>query len=216
MNLYPIMINLESKPVVIIGGGGVAQRKALDLLKAGASVRVISPDFHEDFESLKTDYPDRLELFLRKYEPGDLKDAILAFSATNEPSANKEVYEEARDRNIFINAVDDPPHCSFYIPSFIKRGDLILSLSTSGSSPAMAARLRREISAYIPSNVEEQLAALNEARNLLKSDSAFTGLDSRERGKLLKGIVNDDILLEKTLAAFNNNSLKEFLLGLLS
>lgn len=145
MKYYPILLNIKDKLVAVIGGGEVALRKIKDLLDAEARIRVISPDMHEKILELADIHSNRMELVAREYKKGDLDGAGLAFSATNIGSVNKLVFEEAEDRNIFLNTVDDPPNCSFIIPSQVRRGDLILSLSTSGASPAMAARLRREI-----------------------------------------------------------------------
>jgi precorrin-2 dehydrogenase/sirohydrochlorin ferrochelatase len=121
MNLYPIMINLEGRTVAIIGAGAVALRKARDLLDSGAIVRVISPRFHEGFSALRDEFPGRMECLERPYSRGDLEGVMLVFSATSSSEVNALVFAEAMERNILINAVDDPPNCSFYIPSFVRR-----------------------------------------------------------------------------------------------
>jgi precorrin-2 dehydrogenase/sirohydrochlorin ferrochelatase len=211
MNLYPIMINLEGRTVAIIGAGEVALRKARDLLDAGATVRVISPQFNEGFARLSDEFPGRLECLERPYGRGDLEGAMLVFSATSSSEVNAQVFSEAMERNILINAVDDPPNCSFYIPSFIRRGDLIMTLSTSGASPSMAARLRRQLQEHIPDNIEDVLSALRSGRELLKSHEYFSSMSFEERGSLLKNVVNDDALLERLCEAYRENRLPEFL-----
>jgi len=216
MGLYPIMINIEDRPVAIIGGGEVALRKARDLLVAGAKVTVYSPEIHEGFNALVNEYEGRLELAKREYTGGILENYSLVFSAANDPEVNSAVYNEAHAKNIFINAVDDPPNCSFFLPSFTRKGDLILALSTSGASPALAARLRRELEKRIPENIEEILIVLSKARELLKEDKAFGHLDSKGRGEILKRIVNDDTLLNGACISFKANRLKVFLNRLLS
>jgi precorrin-2 dehydrogenase / sirohydrochlorin ferrochelatase len=216
MQLYPVMLNLEKRRVVIIGGGDVALRKARDLLEAGAHVFVIAPGVHQGFKDLAGMYGTSLEMLQRPYQPGDLAGAALVFSATDNGAVNRAVFEEARQLNIFINAVDDPPNCSFFIPSFTKKGALILALSTSGKSPALAARLRRKIEKHIPEDIEQILAALDEIRELLKSDKEYAQLSSSERGRLLTLIVNSDALLhEAAVAAEVAGSLREFLLRLI-
>lgn len=214
MKLYPIMINIEDRPVAIIGGGNVALRKALDLLEIGANVTVIAPEIHDGFNALVRDYGDRVSLVKREYVSGGLENYSLVFSATNSAEVNNAVYMEAYAKNIFINAVDDPPNCSFFIPSFIRRGDLILSLSTSGSSPAFAARLRRVLEKNLPENLEEILTSLAELREKLKKDESFSHLDTKKRGELLKRIANDDTLLTEACNALKEKKLKEFLLEL--
>jgi len=214
MKLYPIMINIENRPVVIIGGGKVALRKARDLLETGAKLTVIAPEIHDGFNRLVQDYGDRVELVKSEYISGNLENYSLVFSATNNTEVNNSVYNEARAKNIFINAVDDPPNCSFFIPSFTRKGDLILSLSTSGSSPAFAARLRRVLEEHVPGNIEEILTSLAEIRERLKKEKSFSHMDTKKRGKLLKRIANDDTLLSEACNAFKEQKLKEFLVEL--
>lgn len=214
MELYPVLLNLKSKNTVVIGGGIVALRKVRDLLNAGARVTVISPEIHEDFNKLREKNSGQLTLFERKYRKGDLENATLVFSATDKSDVNHSVFLEAEKRGIFINAADDPPNCSFIIPSMAHHGDLIIALSTSGASPAMAARLRREFESHIPENIEEVLATLRKTRELLKSDKTFSTLDFSDRGKLLKKIVNDDGLLNELITSEKNGQLKEFLLNI--
>jgi len=195
MKLYPVMLNMSGKLAVIIGGGDVAVRKLLDSIDAGADIKIISPEFNDDIIKTSESFKDRVVLVKRKYEKNDLNGAMLVFSATNNPDVNREIFNEAKEKNILINAVDDPPNCSFYIPSFIRKGDLLLSISTSGASPAMAARLRREMEQHIPENIEIILERLNKARTLLKEDKNFSGLNSSQRGEILKKITNSDKLI---------------------
>lgn len=214
MNLYPVMINLEDRLVTVIGAGEVSLRKVEDLLETGARVRVISPVFHSGFKALGENFPGRIECLEREYREGDLDGAALVFSATNDGGVNASVFTEATERNILINAVDDPPNCSFFIPSFIRRGDLLMALSTSGASPSMAARLRRSLESHIPENIEGVLASLRAARELLKNDDAFGGMDFEKRGAILKKVVNDDGLLESLGSAHTAGRLRKFLISL--
>jgi len=215
MKLYPITINIEDRPVAMIGGGNVALRKTRDLLEAGAKVTVIAPEIHNGFNGLVNEYGDRVELVKKEYVSGSLEKYSLVFSATNSAGVNNAVYTEAHSKNIFINAVDDPPNCSFFIPSFTRKGDLILSLSTSGSSPAYAARLRRAFEEQVPKNIEEILAVLAELREKLKKDKSFSHMDTKKRGALLKRIANDDTLLSDACKALKEKKLKAFLLQLI-
>ncbi len=212
MKLYPIMVNMSNKPAVIIGGGEVAARKVSDLLDAGALVKVVSPDFNEEIIKASEFQCSKLVLIKRKYEKNDLEGAFIVFSATNDAKVNAEVFREAEERGILINAVDDPPNCSFYIPSFVRKGDLLIALSTAGASPAMAARLRREIEKHIPEDIDLVLEKLKTARTLLKEDEFFNTLDSSDRGTILKKIVNEDKLLE-VMNSCSDDEMVDFLLG---
>lgn len=212
MKLYPVMVNIEGKPSVVIGGGDVAGRKVLDLLESGARVKVVSPVFNDRITRAAEDFKGSVELVQRKYINGDLDGAVMVFSATDDPAVNHEVFLEADSKNILINAVDDPPNCSFYVPSFIRKGDLLFALSTSGASPAMAARLRRELEEHIPENIDVLLHRLKTAKELLKNHHTFSGIASPERGVIMKKIVSDDTLLHKLAACKDEGDIISFLL----
>jgi uroporphyrin-III C-methyltransferase/precorrin-2 dehydrogenase/sirohydrochlorin ferrochelatase len=141
---YPISLELEGRPCVVIGGGEVAEHKARALLEAGAAVAVISKDYTEGLEQLGR--RGEVDLVRKAYSWGDLEDAFLAIAATDDPGVNAEIYEEAEERQVLLNAVDDNEHCHFAVPSIIRRGDFILAISTGGKAPALAKRLRRKLS----------------------------------------------------------------------
>lgn len=214
MGLYPVILNMRDRLAVVIGGGEVALRKVKDLLAAEARVRVVSPMMHPGIMEMNREWDERLEVVVREYRAGDLDGAALVFSATNDPGVNRIVFGEAEERGLFINAVDDPPNCTFFVPSFVKKGDLILALSTGGASPAMAARLRRELEGHIPGNIEELLAALREARRILQEGREFAGLPAPARGSLLRRIVDDDALLEGLAASVKSGKAGDYLKGL--
>src|SRR6266850_3472052 len=141
---YPVYLNLKSKRVVIIGGGDVAERKIESLLDTGASIFVLSPQVTRRIASLADQ--KRIELRKRVYAHGDCAGAALVFSATDDPEISRAVNQEATALGIFINAADQPALCSFIMPAVVRRGDIGIAISTSGTSPALAARLRRKIS----------------------------------------------------------------------
>ena len=136
MSLYPVSLCVENQLCVVIGAGEVALRKIESLLRAGAQVKVIAPGESpvEGVQQVK-----------RAYEKGDLQGAFLVIAATNNGKVNEEVYREARELNIPVNVVDNPPLCTFYVPSVITRGDLQISISTGGKYPALARELRGEL-----------------------------------------------------------------------
>jgi precorrin-2 dehydrogenase/sirohydrochlorin ferrochelatase len=214
MKLYPVLLNIEGALAVVVGGGEVALRKALDLLDAGARVRVVSPRLHPELVDAARANAERLVLVERAYRAGDLEGAALVFTATDSPDVNRSVFEEAGRRGIFINSADDPPNCSFYLPSFVRRGDFIMAVSTSGASPAYAARLRRALEKAVPENVDAILAALREARRILQVDEAFADMDFSARGELLKKIAADDALLARCARAYEEAELPRLLNGM--
>ncbi len=208
MNLYPIFVKIEDKIVAVIGGGDVAARKVKDLLKTGAFVRVVAPDINDEIKDLVKNFGDKLALIQREYNEGDLDGVSLVFTTTDDPYLNNEIFKEATEKGLLVNSADDPDNCSFYVPSHVRKGDFILAVSTGGSSPAMAALLRRTLEKDIPDNIEEILNALKEARKIL---FGFDNLSSSDRGIILKSIVNDNGLLGKLVERFNSGELKEFL-----
>jgi precorrin-2 dehydrogenase len=216
MKLYPVMLNISGKKVLVIGGGNVAARKVRDLVECGALVTVVAPSVEASITELKNSCPEKIEIVRRAYRKGDLVGAFMVFSATDDERINRMVFQEAGESNIFINAVDDPPNCTFFVPSWFKRNGLVISVSTGGISPSMAARIRRDIEKIIPDSIESTLAALQQARALLREDDEFKGLSSAIRGKILKQIVMSDELLEELNVNFKNDTVKNFMIKLSS
>jgi precorrin-2 dehydrogenase / sirohydrochlorin ferrochelatase len=207
MKLYPIFTNIKNKLAVIIGGGEVAYRKMIDLLDSGAKIKIIAPEIHKDIKELQKSNSDSVEIIQREYAQGDLNGAFIVFAATSNPDVNKSVYLDAEEKHIFMNSADDPANCSFYVPSMTRKGDLILAVSTSGDSPAMAARLRRILEKSIPENIEDILTALREAREILKDMKKLT---QPERAEILKKIIEDDDLLEKLVQHNSKGTIPSF------
>jgi siroheme synthase-like protein len=162
MNLLPIFLRLEGRPVLVVGAGTVALAKIESLRAAGAAITVVAPKTIPRIRELA--HQDALVWRERVFEPTDLDGAFLVIAATNATEVNRTVFEEARLRNIPCNAVDDPPNCDFYFGSVVSRGDLQVAISTAGESPALAQRLRQEIDAQLPQNLGSWLAELGELR----------------------------------------------------
>lgn len=154
MGYYPVFLEMTDRPCVVVGGGAVAERKAEGLLAAGAQVTVVSPELTPALAALKQE--GRLRHVARAYREGDLEGYEVAVVATDDGSVNAAVAREGRERGVWVNAVDDPPNCDFIIPSVIRRGDVVIAVSTGGASPALARRLREELEAFL----EEDNAAL--------------------------------------------------------
>ncbi len=214
MHLYPIMLNLKDKTVVVIGGGNVASRKVEDLVNTGAIINIVSPVFNDRIDELAKINPNTIKLIKRNYRKEDLHGSSLVFSTSSDPETNKKIYEHCVVKNILLNAADDPGNCSFYIPSCFKKDDLIVAVSTTGASPAFASKLRKDIESSIPDDISLKLAALKEARMILKNDSEFSDYESSMRGNLLKKITSNDALLNKLVQKYQNNGAKEFLISI--
>jgi precorrin-2 dehydrogenase/sirohydrochlorin ferrochelatase len=137
--LYPIFLDLSGRRCVVVGGGGVANRKARKLLQARARVVVISPAIGAELESVA------VEVHRRPYREGDLEGAYLAFAATNAREVNAAVAREAKERGVPVNVADSPSEGDFALPSTLRRGRLQVAISTGGASPTLARRIRGEL-----------------------------------------------------------------------
>lgn len=168
MDVYPIgLIGLDRRRTVVVGGGKVAARKVAGLLEVGAQVTVISPAFVPDLRVLAGHR--RVTLVSRAYHQGDLADAVLVIAATNNPSINEAVWQEAEQRGCLVNVVDDPPHCNFIVPAIVRRGEVVVTVSTGGASPALARRLREQLESLIGPEYGELAALLAELRPVLQA-----------------------------------------------
>jgi len=156
MRYYPLFLDIAGKAAVVIGGGEVALRKVKGLLDAGAQVTVVSPALHPDLEALVA--AGRVRHIARQYSPGDLEGHLLAFVSTDDRSVNAAVAREGKQREVWVNVVDDPANCDFIVPGIVRRGDIILAVSTSGDSPAMARKLREDLEQFL---TEEYALMLN-------------------------------------------------------
>jgi siroheme synthase-like protein len=211
MKLYPVMLNVSGRRICVIGGGKVAFRKIQDIMDCGAIITVISPEVLDLINGLAETEPEKINIIKRPYQHGDLEGALMVFSATNDELVNREVFREAVEKNIFINAVDDPSNCSFFVPSTFNRGDLIVAVSTSGVSPYMASRIRKDIEKTIPDSITDTLEVLKRVRMLIKDDEYFKDILPEKRGIILKHIVNSSELLSELLKCKDDDSLKKII-----
>jgi precorrin-2 dehydrogenase / sirohydrochlorin ferrochelatase len=137
---YPAYLNLTDKRCVVIGAGVVAERKVTQLLASDANVTLVSPTATDVIEKLTA--AGKVEWHKRTYQQGDLAGATLAIAATDDEPVNREVHAEAQRENTLLNVVDVTPLCGFIAPSIVERGAVTVAISTSGSSPALARKLR--------------------------------------------------------------------------
>ena len=137
---FPAFLNLREKKCIVVGGGEVALRKVKMLLGCGADVSVISPNLHPDLARLVK--KKALCRISREYQPGDLEGAVIVIAATNVKEVNDRVTHEAKRSGALVNVVDDPGPSDFIIPSFFRRKDLTIAVSTAGKSPALARKIR--------------------------------------------------------------------------
>jgi len=164
VSFFPAYFNLDHKKILLVGGGYIALEKLEKLVDFTKDITVVSKEFSEDFSTFATEY--NIEMQERPYEKGDIDGFDIVIVATDTTTIHREIFQESRDSRILVNSVDDTAYCDFIFPSYVKRGDLTISISTSGASPALAKRLRAYIEKLIPSNME---SFLKEMRGLRKT-----------------------------------------------
>jgi precorrin-2 dehydrogenase/sirohydrochlorin ferrochelatase len=189
MTGYPItLVGLEEARCVVVGGGEVAARKVDALRQAGARPVVISPvlceALHRQAES------GQIEAIQREYQAGDLFGARLVVAATNDATTNDAIWHEAQSVGCLTNIVDDPAHCNFYVPASVRRGHLTISVSTGGSSPMLARRIRETLEQQFDSAYEPYLALLGELRPLIREQVK----DPARRKALWEALLDSDIV----------------------
>lgn len=136
---FPVNLNLTGRPVLVVGGGRIAYRKVQQLLAADAEITVISPDFVDEFHALP------VVLVQREYTAGDVANFRLVITATGNMSVDQVIYDECESRGIWVNSADDPDRCAFTLPATLRRGSLMVTVSTGGASPALASWLRSHL-----------------------------------------------------------------------
>ena len=173
MELYPINLKLAGRRCAVVGGGTVAERKVKALLAAGAQVSVFSPDLTAGLNALHAS--GQLFWEPQAYEPGNLRNFFLVFCATDRQEINRQAAGDARAAGALVNVADDPELSDFFVPAHVAHGDLLLTVSTGGGSPALARRLREEIAARYGPEYGHYLALIARLRPEMKSRLATAG-----------------------------------------
>lgn len=186
MDYYPVFLNLDGKKVVVVGGGKVAERKVVSLVAAGADVTVVSPSLTRRLR--KTLSEGRIRYISRIYRKNDVKGAFLVIAATDSPDTNRKV---SKDAPALVNVVDVPAECNFIAPSVVRRGQLLIAISTGGVSPAFSKALRKELQVFYGPEFSGYLKFVKGIR--VKAMAAISQKDRRER--FLKGLASEEILV---------------------
>ena len=140
MDYYPVNLNISGRPCVVVGGGAVAWRKIVSLLSYGTEIKVISPVVCESIECAARS--GQLQWLERKYRDSDIKGAFMVFAATDDYETQQQIVARAKKQGVLINCADLPDQCDFHVPAKIKRGALMISVSTGGGSPALSAQIK--------------------------------------------------------------------------
>lgn len=179
---YPINLKIDDMKIVIIGGGKVAYRKCMNFLAFNKKVSVISKDFVAEFEDIK----DYVHIINDTYDEKYIKDAFVVVAATNNKDINRQIGIYCREYGKLVNIVDDAGLSNFTVPSFVKRGDLLLSISTGGKSPSLSSKIRKELEVVYDESYEEYVKLLGEVRDIIIKNT----IDIKERRTKLKEILD--------------------------
>jgi len=162
---YPVFLDLRGRLAVVIGGGSVAERKAITLIRYGADVLVISPDVTPAIDALVAE--GLIDHEQRGYVRGDLAGAFIVVCATDSTEVNRAVYQEAEGMGCLVNVVDVPELCNFIVPSIVQRGPLQIAISTAGAAPTVAKRLRKRLEHEFGPEWEPYMTLMAEVRRLV-------------------------------------------------
>lgn len=192
--LYPINIDLTDMKITIVGGGKVAYRKCKNFLAFGKNIRVISPKFIDEFNLIK----ENIELIYDEYKEEYLKDSFIVVAGTNNKETNKNIGIYCRKNGKLVNVVDDIELSNYTVPSYVKRGDLLISISTGGKSPSLSSKIKKEIEEKYDESYEEYINILGEIRN--KVIKKYENIS--ERKNILNSLIN--LTLEELILIRNN------------
>ena len=181
-----MFLKLSARPCLVVGAGSIAESKIANLLEAGAKISVVAPEATSQVQNWARS--KEITWNQRPFQPDDLEGTFLVVAATSSIELHERIFEEATKRGVLCNIVDVPPLCDFYYPAVVQRGALQIAISTSGQSPALAQRLRKQLEEQFGPEYEDWLAHLGQARKKLHSAT----LDSEKRKRLLHGDASEE------------------------
>lgn len=185
---YPVYLNLQNQPCLVVGGGQVAERKVGSLLRCGANVTLISPKVTKQIQQWVEQ--GKITLFKRKYQKGDADNYFLVIGATNVEEVNHSIAEDSLFRKTLVNIVDDPQKCNFIIPAVVQQGSLSISISTGGKSPSLARKIRKKLESEFGPEYGELLDIIGDLRSTVIREVP----DINDRKKIFAELVESDLL----------------------
>ncbi|MFK3866348.1 siroheme synthase CysG [Pseudoalteromonas rhizosphaerae] len=177
MQYLPIFTKLDNKPVLVVGGGEVALRKCRAFLKARADVTLVAPWFCDELkEHAQNNDVTLIDAF---FDESHLDGKMLVIAATDNDDVNNSVFELANARNVFVNVVDDQPKCTFIFPSIVDRDPITIAISSAGTAPVLARRLREKLETLIPQHIGPLASLVGSFRDKVKQ--RFTSFADRRQ-----------------------------------
>ena len=188
MSYYPVFLELDGKIALVVGGGKVAQRKVETLLECGASISIVSKELTHELKQLIED--SEVRFLGEELKDEFFDDAFIVIAATDDKDLNHNVSERARDRGLLVNAVDQPADCNFIVPSIVKKGDLLIAISTSGKSPALSKKIRKRLEVQFGNEYETFLNLMGR----LRKEILAMGLAQEENSRIFHEVVDGGIM----------------------
>ena len=198
---YPVYLDIEERNVLIIGGGNVCARKAETMMKYGAHVTIVSPEFTDEIEGWATQ--GVLELRRKPYEEPDLDGASIVIASTDDPCINARIARDCRRRKIPVNVVDVTHLCEFIVPAIVESGSIQIAVSTGGKSPALARTLKEDLQKFVGPEYDE----VNQVLGSLRSAAKKTLPTDIDRKRFFDSIIAKGIL-EMLHEGLRNDSYK--------
>jgi len=180
---YPIFLDIEDRDVVIIGGGPVCERKAETMMRYGARVTVVSPNFTPAIESWASG--GKLRIRRKPYDAGDLDGASIVIASTDDEAVNTQIATDCRKRKIPVNVVDVTHLCEFIVPAIVEQGSIQLAVSTGGKSPALARTLKEDLQKF----VGPEYAEINDLLGTLRPSAKRVLPTDTDRKRFFDGII---------------------------
>ena len=185
---YPIFLDIEDRAVLIIGGGNVCARKAETMMKYGARVTVVSPEFTDEIEGWASE--GRLAVKRKRYDESDLDGANIVIASTDDQAVNERIAADCRARRIPVNVVDVTPLCEFIVPAIIEKGSVQIAISTGGKSPALARTLKEDLQRL----VGPEYAEVNDVLGTLRDGAKRVLPTDVDRKRFFDGIIAEGVL----------------------
>ncbi len=182
--MFPLFLKLEKRRCLVVGAGSIAESKIAGLVDTGARVRVVAPEATPQVRAWAR--LRKIEWQQRIFRPADLRGMFLVVAATPSTALHEKIFRAAQRLGVLCNIVDVPRLCDFYYPAVVRRGALQIAISTTGESPALAQRLRKELEGHFGPEYEEWLASVGKAREQLHAKK----LKAEERKRLLHELVS--------------------------
>jgi precorrin-2 dehydrogenase/sirohydrochlorin ferrochelatase len=189
MKYYPVHLDINNRNCLVVGGGGVGTRKVKTLLDCGARVIVVSPEVSQQLRDLATSGEIKLEE--RSYKSEDLNDMFLVIGATDDEKLNKQISSDADRLNTLCNIADRPEVCNFILPSIVHRDDLVITISTSGKSPALAKELRKSLE----NQFGEEYGALLHLLGAIRKKLLQQAHEPEVHKPLFEQLINSDLIV---------------------